>query len=66
MKPKNVKLNDYSIYFEHYKKLIKKKQQVYVQDTNLIETLSTYFKSIDNNIDIIPNGSGAILQLSKN
>lgn len=66
MKPKNGKINDYSIYFEHYKKLIKKKQQVYVKDTNLIETLDTYFKSINKNIHIIPNGSGAILQLFKN
>tara|TARA_R110000868_G_scaffold358047_7_gene619576 strand:- start:376 stop:576 length:201 start_codon:yes stop_codon:yes gene_type:complete len=66
MKPKNAKLKDYSTYFEHYKKLIERKQQVYIQDAGLIDKLDNYFKSVDNNIDIIPNGSGAILQLSKN
>lgn len=66
MKPKNTKLNNYSLYFEHLKKLIERRQQVYIQDAGLIDKLDNYFKLQNVDINIIPNGSGAILQLSKN
>jgi hypothetical protein len=65
MKPKNTKLPDYSIYFEHYKKLILGKQIVFVQDEMLRKKLIQYFFDELMYIQITLNGSGAFLKLIK-